>query len=71
MYALPQSVLFMQSGTNPRDIIDGGRPVVRETEELYVRLSDFRDMLRAWLPVGVPQEPVRNFVNTWLDACAE
>lgn len=52
---------------NPVDAIEGKTPVLRENEQIYVRLSEYDAMLRSWLPEGVPQESVRNFVQPWLD----
>ena len=52
---------------DPVDAIEGQRPVLRETEQLYVRLSDFVDFLREWIPAGVPQQHTRNFVDRWME----
>jgi methionyl-tRNA synthetase len=51
---------------DPVDAIEGKRPVLRDTEQLYVRLGDFRSFLEQWLVVGVPQPAVQNFVSSWL-----
>lgn len=56
---------------DPYDAISGGRPVERETENIYVRLADFADFLEQWVREGVPQEPVRNFIGTWLEGGLE
>jgi len=58
---------------DPTDLIDpyepitGDKPVLRATENLYVRLSEFTDFLREWLPAHVPQDAVRNSVAGWVD----
>jgi methionyl-tRNA synthetase len=56
---------------DPVDAIEGKTPVLRDTDQIYVRLSDFDGVLREWLPAGVPQEQVRNFVRPWLDGGLE
>ncbi len=53
---------------NPVDAIEGKTPVLRETEQLYVRLADFVGELERWVPEGVPQPAVRNFVDRWMEA---
>ncbi len=52
---------------DPVDAIEGGTPVLRETEQIYVRLADFVDVLRDWRERGVPQASTRNFVDAWID----
>lgn len=52
---------------DPRDVIEGKTPVVRETEQLYVQLSDFEDYLRDWVERCVPQSSVRAFVENWFE----
>lgn len=52
---------------DPVDAIEGQRPVLRETEQIYVRLSDFVDFLNEWIPAGVPQQHTRNFVDRWME----
>ncbi len=51
---------------DPYDVVSGQPPVLRETENLYVRLSDFHDFLVGWVADGVPQSAVRKFVDGWL-----
>ncbi len=50
---------------NPYDAITGETPVLRTTENIYVRLTDFVDLLRAWSADAIPQDGVRNFIETW------
>lgn len=51
---------------DPVDAIEGKRPVLRETTQLYVKLSDFQDFLEQWIEQGVPQQHTRNFVDRWM-----
>ena len=52
---------------DPVDAIEGKTPVIRETDQLYVKLEDFREFLPEWIKEGVPQSSVKNFINSWLD----
>ena len=56
---------------NPVDAIEGKTPVLRETTQLYVRLSDFTAFLNEWVKDGVPQPSTRNFVERWLSSALE
>jgi methionyl-tRNA synthetase len=55
----------------PYDVVSGTAPVLRETENIYVRLSDFDAMLRQWMKTGIAQDPVRKFVDGWLESGLE
>ncbi len=52
---------------NPVDAIEGTTPELRDTEQIYVRLSHLQPFLADWAATSVPQESVRNFVQAWLD----
>lgn len=52
---------------DPMDAIEGKTPVVKETEQLYVRLSHFTDFLKQWLKHGTNQSAIQNYVSTWLE----
>lgn len=56
---------------DPVDAIEGQRPVLKETEQLYVRLADFSEFLSEWIPKGVPQQHTRNFVDRWMEGGLE
>ena len=49
----------------PRSVISGARPVVRETEHFFVALEDFRDSLAAWVRSGALQDEVANKLEEW------
>lgn len=51
---------------DPVDAIEGKKPVLRETTQLYVKLADFTTFLEAWIPNGVPHPHTRNFVDRWM-----
>ena len=52
---------------DPVDAIDGKVPVLKETTQLYVKLSEFAEFLEAWVPKGIPQQHTRNFVDRWIE----
>jgi methionyl-tRNA synthetase len=56
---------------DPFDAVEGKTPVLRDTEQIYVRLSDFAPMLAEWTKSGTLQESVLNFVQAWLDGGLE
>lgn len=56
---------------NPVDAIEGKTPVLRETTQLYVKLSDYTEFLNEWVKTGVPQATTRNFVDRWLNGTLE
>src|SRR5690606_7559175 len=65
----PGKYFYVRS--DPYDVVSGTAPVLRETENIYVRLSDFDSMLRQWMKTGIAQEPVRKFVDGWLESGLE
>lgn len=53
---------------NPVSVLSGEPPEVRESEHLFVRLSDFTDMLRKWIAEEVSQTEAQNKLKEWFDA---
>lgn len=51
---------------DPVDAIEGKKPVLKETSQLYVQLGNFTEFLKGWVPQGVPQKHTRNFVDRWM-----
>lgn len=56
---------------DPVDAIEGKTPVLKETHQLYVTLSDFTGFLQEWIEKGVPQSATRKFVDNWIDGGLE
>ncbi len=52
---------------DPRSVISGATPIEKESEHLFFRLPEFRDMLREWTRSGTLQEQVANKLSEWLD----
>ncbi len=59
---------------SPTDLIDavsaisGARPVARDSEHHFFRLSDFEAFLREWTGSGRLQSAIRNKLNEWFEA---
>lgn len=51
----------------PRCVLDGSVPVVRESHHLFISLSTMTEALRDFADSGALDPEVRNFVKTWLD----
>lgn len=52
---------------DPRSVISGATPIEKESEHLFFRLPEFRDMLREWTRSGTLQDQVANKLSEWLD----
>ncbi|MDH3694483.1 MAG: methionine--tRNA ligase [Gammaproteobacteria bacterium] len=58
---------------SPTDLIDpvsaisGATPVERESEHLFVKLSDFQDMLQQWTQGGNLQAEIANKLKEWFE----
>lgn len=52
----------------PKSAITGSTPVVRETDNIFVRLGDFTEALKVWTSVeGHLQPEIKRFVDNWLE----
>jgi len=51
----------------PKSVISGATPVEKESEHLFFRLPEFRDMLKTWTRSGTLQDQVANKLSEWLD----
>ncbi|MFZ5756549.1 MAG: methionine--tRNA ligase [Pseudomonadota bacterium] len=51
---------------NPKSTVSGAVPVLREVEQLFFDLPQFRDMLRAWTRSGTLQPEIANKLAEWL-----
>ncbi|OAT23771.1 methionine--tRNA ligase [Proteus myxofaciens] len=52
----------------PRSVVSGSTPVMRETEHYFFDLPAFSDMLQAWIRSGALQEQVANKMQEWFDS---
>jgi len=53
---------------DPVSILSGTRPVERESEHLFFKLSDCQQTLRRWVASGALQESVRRKLDEWFEA---
>jgi len=57
---------------DPVSAISGTKPVLKETEHLYVKLANFAEMLTGWTTAeGHLQNETSKFCQTWLDGGLE
>ncbi len=50
---------------NPRSAVSGSKPVFRESEHYFVRLSEFEQPLKEWVSSGALQNEVANKLQEW------
>ena len=53
---------------NPISALSGQPPEQRDSEHLFVRLSDFTDMLQNWITQEVSQTEAKNKLKEWFEA---
>lgn len=53
---------------NPRSVVSGATPVLRESEHYFFDLPAFGDMLQTWTRSGALQEQVANKMQEWFDS---
>jgi methionyl-tRNA synthetase len=50
---------------DPRSVVSGTTPVMKETEHYFVTLSAFSDSLKEWMRSGALQDEVANKLDEW------
>ncbi|MCP5424739.1 MAG: methionine--tRNA ligase [Gammaproteobacteria bacterium] len=53
---------------NPRSVLSGATPVVKESLHYFFKLGDFEDMLKTWIANGHVQEQMANKLEEWFRA---
>ena len=53
---------------NPRSVISGATPVLKESLHLFFKLADFEAMLKEWIVSGPVQLQMANKLNEWFEA---
>ncbi|MBC8951821.1 methionine--tRNA ligase [Xenorhabdus sp. PB62.4] len=53
---------------NPRSVVSGAAPEMRDTEHFFFDLPAFSDMLQKWTRSGTLQEQVANKMQEWFEA---
>lgn len=52
---------------NPVSVLTGTKPVIKESEHLFFKLSVLKNQMVEWLDNSQIQEPVRNKLNEWIE----
>ena len=52
---------------DPISVISGSKPIIKESEHLFFKLSKLKKEIISWLNNSNIQEPVRNKLNEWLE----
>ena len=53
---------------NPRSVVSGATPVLKESLHLFFKLADFETMLKDWIVSGPVQPQMANKLNEWFEA---
>ncbi|MBX2824926.1 MAG: methionine--tRNA ligase [Gammaproteobacteria bacterium] len=53
---------------NPRSVVSGTEPELRDSEQYFFALSQKSDMLKSWTTSGTLQSEVANKIKEWLDS---
>jgi methionyl-tRNA synthetase len=53
---------------NPRSVVSGATPELRDSEHYFFKLGDFTEFLRTWLAGDVAYSSVKAKLKEWLDA---
>ena len=53
---------------NPRSVVFGATPVLKESLHLFFKLADFETMLKDWIVSGPVQPQMANKLNEWFEA---
>ena len=52
---------------NPRSVVSGATPVLKDSEHYFFDLPKFSDMLQDWLKSGAVQEEIANKLQEWFE----
>lgn len=52
----------------PKSVVSGATPVMRESEHFFFDLPSFSEMLQAWTRSGALQEQVANKMQEWFES---
>ncbi len=53
---------------NPRSVISGATPIIKESLHYFVNLKNFEDVLKDWMNKGALQDEVINKLKEWFEA---
>ena len=52
---------------NPRSVVSGATPVLKDSEHFFFDLPKFEEMLKSWLVSGALQEEIANKLQEWFE----
>jgi methionyl-tRNA synthetase len=52
---------------NPYSVITGAKPIEKDSEHYFFKVSDYADFLKEWVNSGAVQKEIANKMNEWLD----
>ena len=52
---------------NPRSVVSGATPILKDSEHFFFDLPQFSDMLQAWLKSDALQSEISNKLEEWFD----
>src|SRR5690606_38755486 len=52
---------------DPRSVVTGSKPIMRDSEHYFVKLSGFEERLKQWTSSGALQPEVANKLQEWFD----
>lgn len=52
---------------DPRSVLSGSTPEMRDSEHFFFKLGDFTDLLKPWIASEALQEEVRNKLGEWFE----
>lgn len=53
---------------NPKSVVSGATPIVKESEHYFFDLPEFKTMLQEWIRSGTLQEQVANKMQEWFES---
>jgi methionyl-tRNA synthetase len=53
---------------NPRSVVSGATPIMKDSEHYFFDLPQFEDMLKTWINSGAIQAEMANKLNEWFEA---
>ena len=52
---------------NPYSVVTGAKPIEKDSEHYFFKVSDYEDLLKQWVNSGAIQKEIANKMNEWLD----
>ncbi len=52
----------------PYSVVTGAKPIEKDSEHYFFKVSDYTDFLKTWVNSGAVQKEIANKMNEWLDS---